>query len=343
MPFLSNINFDNLIPYCIFPNSFLRNGKIPPQEKVLFEILCSYDFLDRDGNRKGWCEVGLDTVAEQMGLEKRMIQIHLNRLIEKGFVTVVYRNTNPRYTGDPRSSIYILNILPGLSQADIQRIVSTMTITIKHKISGLNTIRVKTSRGIEYVPTSEEFDLEYLITGNRSSEVIDNITDENTETPTKADEDIFTFKPADKTTPTQKTTPEPNINDPDPIIRILMGNYNTVDVKDVCKYFSYVYSQVYTTDPTYMVDRIKDSSQVKLMIGKVGINNFIPMMEFFIRQYQKLFANTQYPRPKIFQLGITWIWNKLSDEYVKHQSNAAQVSDAESIQVQINNFETIDI
>jgi hypothetical protein len=341
MPFLSNINFDNLIPYCIFPNSFIRNGKIPPQEKVLFEILCSYDHLSKDGNRKGWCEVGLDTVAEQMGLEKRMVQIHLNRLIEKGFVTVVYRNTNPRYTGDPRSSIYILNILPGLSEADIKRIVSTMTVTIKHKISGLNTIRVKTSRGVEYIPSAEEFDLEYLITGNRSSEVLDDIADE--ETPkTEKEEDIFTFKANDK--PSQaKSNPEPNINDPDPIVRILMGNYNTVDVKDICKYFSYVYRQAYPIDPEYLIDRTKDSAQVKLMLGKVKVDTFIPMMEFFVRNYDRMFANSNYPRPKIFQMGITWIWNKLSDEFVKYQSAAKKTNEAESIQVQINNFETLDI
>ena len=105
-----------------------------------------------------------------MGLSKRQVQVYLKRLVEKGFVTIIYRNNT--LETDCRSSIYVLNILPGLSEADRKRIASTRTIGIKNKISGLNIIKVQTSKGMMYT-SQEEFDLEYLVTGKRSSCVIE--------------------------------------------------------------------------------------------------------------------------------------------------------------------------
>ena len=108
MEIRSNMSFEDLIPYCIFPNSFIRNGKIPPQQKVLFEILCSYDHVGSDGKRKGWCEPSLDKIAEQMGLKKRAVQTHLKRLVEAGMVVIVYFQYRPQMQEE--LPLYILNI-----------------------------------------------------------------------------------------------------------------------------------------------------------------------------------------------------------------------------------------
>lgn len=326
--FKSNIDLTDYIPFCVFPNSFIRNGKLSSNVKVLFEILCSYDHLDGDGKRKGWCSPALDTVAEQMGLEKRSVQNHLKKLVELGMVTIIYRNTQAT-SNEPRTSIYVLNILPGLSEVDLKRIAHTRNIEIKHIISGLNTIKVQTTNGIQTI-NREEFDLQYLVTGEHSSDVIDGELDENTDTEkdtkqTTDDDNIeFEFKPY---TPKAKRK-EAKCDDPDPIVRILKGDYSNLKPIDLCKYFKHCYELQYPGQ-IYMIDRYKDPSTLQAKFAE--LENLPELIEFFVRRYKDMFYSKDYPKPQIYQLSIAWIMNKLIDSFNRAEQ-AKQ--DAEPIRVQ---------
>lgn len=337
----SNIDFSDLLPYCIFPNSFIRNGNISSQEKVLFEILCSYDFINSEGNRKGWCDPSLDVISGQMGLGVRAVQIHLKRLVQRGLVIVIYRNTN---TQGARSSIYVLNILPGLSAPDRQRIASTRTIEIKHKISGLNTIKVQTITGMQYI-SEEEFDLEYLITGNRSSEIIegeiidanklfeDDTTEQRNESNKSEDTEVepstndfeVTFKKPDK--PLSKPVKlNETYNDPDPVVRILSGNYTGLTSKDLTSYFKHKYELQYPGE-TLSIDYVKDARALKAKMVEQDFDTLVKLIDYFILSYQKLFYNEEYRRPRIYQLSVKWIFNKLLENFYYMEKGKEPIPD----------------
>lgn len=344
--FKSNIDLndiDQMISCCVFPNSFIRNGKLSAQEKVLFEILCSYDFLNSDGERKGWCDVGLERVADEIGLSKRQVQIHLKRLVEKGFITIIYRNCNTTNGTDKRSSIYILNILPGLSESDRKRISSTRTIEVKNKISGLNTIKVQTSKGMKYI-TPEEFDLEYLVTGTRSSQVLEGeigdveIEDEdNIQTTTEDNEFKITTgrKVIDPAKLKKKDSKDPGYYSEDPIVRLMSGNYSDVKPMDMCNYFGTIYKQVYPNDPPYVVSKKIEIPHIKRRIEQVGEETLAEMIKYFIENYDRLFKNERYPRPTVYSIGADWIWKKLSEHYARATEVINEEKQRESIAVQI--------
>jgi DNA-binding transcriptional ArsR family regulator len=356
MNVVSNINFDNLIQYCIFPNSFIRNGKLPAQQKVLFEIFCTYDHLDGNGTRKGWCSPSLDKVAEQIGLSKRAVQVHLKRLVEAGMIVIVYRN-NEIVPGSPKSSIYILNILPGVSEADRKRIAAARTIEIKHLISGLSTIKIQTVTGMQYI-SEEEFDLECIVTGQRSSTVMDgeiadpediiSKVDENKTSTTAelnrftgeqlkaeskvAEDDVFSFK--------KNTTPKRDkigFNSEDVICRIGAGNYKGVTNKNICAYYKHLFEISYPGEK-YIVDYIKETGIIGARLKTWDIDVLIPMIEFFIQRYDKLFCTTEYPRPRLYQLSIAWIINKLNEQFSRAEK--AKVEMEEPIPFQTANQET---
>ena len=338
-------DYEQLISCCVFPNSFIRNGTLKPHEKVLFEILCSYDFLNSDGERKGWCDVGLDRVAEEMGLSKRQVQVYLKRLVEKGFVTIIYRNNT--LETDRRSSIYVLNILPGLSEADRKRIASTRTIGIKNKISGLNIIKVQTSKGMVYI-SPEEFDLEYLVTGKRSSCVIEG---EIGEVEIDKENTVEEFSDLKITTGRKVVDPESlkrnNSKDPgyysdDPVVRILSGNYKDLKPMDICKYFGFVYKQVYPNDPPYVVSKKIEIPHIKRRLSQVDTDVLIGMIKFFIENYDRLFKSENYLRPRIWAIGTDWIWQKLSEHYARATEILEEEKQRESIQVQMKDAITWD-
>lgn len=346
--FKSNIDlndYEQLISCCVFPNSFIRNGTLKPHEKVLFEILCSYDFLNADGERKGWCDVGLDRVAEEMGLSKRQVQVYLKRLVEKGFVTIIYRNNT--LETDCRSSIYVLNILPGLSEADRKRIASTRTIGIKNKISGLNIIKVQTSKGMMYT-SQEEFDLEYLVTGKRSSCVIKGeigeveIDKENTVEEFDGLKITTGRKVVDPESLKRNNSVDPGYYSDDPIVRILSGNYKDLKPMDICKYFGFVYKQVYPNDPPYVVSKKIEIPHIKRRLSQVDTDILIEMIKFFITNYDRLFKNENYLRPRIWAIGTDWIWQKLSEHYARATETLEEEKQRESIQVQMKDAITWD-
>jgi DNA-binding transcriptional ArsR family regulator len=368
---VSNMNFEDLIPYCIFPNSFIRNGKIPAQQRVLFEILCTFDHMDKNKNRKGWCDPNLDTLADYMGLSIRSVQTHLKRLVEAGMVTVVYRNNSLQ---NKRSSIYILNILPGISEFDRKRIAATRNIDIKHAISGLNNIKVQTAKGTQLI-SEKEFDLEYLVTGNPANgEIIDgeiatpediiskeeevNDGEESEVNYSKATEEYkqntttsngVHNRPKQNTTNTNteqvdeeieisftksniKVKKEPkqlndyqlaNWNNEDAIVRIQVGNYEGLKPIDYCMYFKHKYELQYPGEH-YIVDRTKDLAQIRNKLKDLEPELVINLIEYFVANYQRLFYNNEYRRPKIYQLGIAWLLNKLMENYYYKEKNKVE-------------------
>jgi hypothetical protein len=346
---VSNINFEDLISYCIFPNSFIRNGNIPAQQRVLFEILCTFDFMDKDGKRKGWCDPSLDTLSNYMGLSVRAVQIHLKRLVESGMVTVIYRNCS---INGKKSSIYILNILPSLSEADRIRIAATRNIEVKHAISGLNTIKVQTNSGIQSI-NEEAFDLQYIITGERSSEIIegeiatpeeiismfeeeevpqtekygyddevDEVVETSNCTDNKQNEDNFEISFKSPSTPISFKSKQEKIksmqndkwNDKDPVVRIMIGNLEDLKPLDYCKYFKHKYELQYPGE-MLVVDRIKDTAAIKNRLKDMEPSVLIGAINYYIANYQKLFYSEDYRRPKVYQLGITWVFNKLLENF----------------------------
>lgn len=321
MELKGNITFNDLIEYSVFPNSFIRNGKLTPNQKVLFEILCSYDFIQSDGTRKGWCCPSLDSVAEHMGVEKRAVQTQLCSLVEKGLVTIIYRNT----TANRKTSIYILNILPGLSEEDRQKIARSRNTEIKHLISGLNTIKVKIKEGIKYI-SDEEFDLQYLITGTRSSDVLEDDGPPEVEVNATVEEDdtVISFKKKKDNNEFDKA----KYNSSDPLERVKAGNYSNIDAEAIRKYFKYLYEATYNEIYTLGdKSKIREISLINTKIGIYGSDIFIDMLKYFVEKYEKNFYNPQYPRPEISQLSLTWIMNKLSAMYHKDTKLADKVSD----------------
>lgn len=344
----SNIDLNDieqLIQSCVFPNSFIRNGKISAQEKILFQILCSYDFLNTDGERKGWCEVGLERVASEIGLTKRQVQVHLKRLVEKGFVTIIYRNCTPTTDQSARSSIYVLNILPGLSEADRQRIASTRTIDIKNKLSGLNTIKVQTSSGMKYI-APEEFDLEFLVTGRRSSVTLEgeigsvDIEDEsgNATSVQNIDSDLQITvgrKVVDPAKLKKNIVRGEGYYHQDPVIRIINGNYKNVTAMDMCNYFIYIYGTIYPNDPRYLLSRKLELTHMKRRLAQVDTQTLAEMIKYFIENYNRLFRSEKYPRPRVYSLGADYVWQKVSEHYARATEVALEEEQRESIQVQI--------
>jgi len=343
---ISNINLNDLVSYCIFPNSFIRNGRLTPQQKILFEILCSYDYIGNNGDRKGYCDPTLNTLSKEMGLTVRSVQVHLKRLVEKGLVSIIYRTSCS--TGG-RSNIYVLNILPGLSRADIARIAKARDIQIKNLISGLNTIRVKTVDGIKDI-SPEEFDLQFITTGCKSSEVIEGeimspeeiISDEeeakvnsseltvSKETkmpsydiiPLEIKEDTnqeikqevkqkFTFKKI--ALPPRDTSSKPKVDGNTAVQRIIDRDFTKIKPIDICKYFKYRYKQEY--NEIYFIDRIKDSVAIKTRLKEIEISKLVNLIDFFIEKYKDLFYSPDYKRPKIYMLNISWLMNKLMENY----------------------------
>jgi DNA-binding transcriptional ArsR family regulator len=364
---VSNINFDDLIPYCIFPNSFIRNGKIPAQQRILFEILCTFDFMDKDGKRKGWCDPSLETLSDYMGLSIRAVQIHLKRLVEAGMVTVIYRNCSIE---GRKSSIYVLNILPGLSDADRLRIAATRNIEVKNAISGLNTIKVQTTEGMQHI-SEEEFDLQYIVTGEHSSEIIEGeIADPEDIISNEAEQDVSVFEQEGldnvkaKTVQDNKSNvqdtedfeisfkaPKTPINiktreekikamqderwsDKDPVVRILVGNFGDIKPMDYCKYFKHKYELQYPGEKL-VIDRIKDTAAIKNRLKDLEPEMLVKVIDYYIYNYQKLFYNEEYRRPKIYQLGIAWVFNKLLENF--YYAEKARV-EAEPIPVQNDSF-----
>lgn len=343
---ISNINLNDLVSYCIFPNSFIRNGRLTPQQKILFEILCSYDYIGDNGDRKGYCDPTLNTLSKEMGLTVRSVQVHLKRLVEKGLVSIIYRTSCS--TGG-RSNIYVLNILPGLSRADIARIAKARDIQIKNLISGLNTIRVKTVDGIKDI-SPEEFDLQFITTGCKSSEVIEGeimkpeeiISDEeeakvnskelsvseetempsynivpvelNEDTTQKVKEEVkqkFSFKKI--ALPPRDKSSKNNISENNAVQRIVNRDFTKIKPIDICKYFKYKYKQEY--NEIYFIDRIKDSVAIKTRLKEIEISKLVNLIDFFIEKYKDLFYSDNYKRPKIYMLNISWLMNKLMENY----------------------------
>lgn len=339
MKIKSNMTIEDLLPYCVFPNSFIRNGKIPPQQKVLFEILCSYDHAGVDGTRKGWCDPSLDKIAEQMGLKKRAVQTHLKRLVESGMVVVVYRNLS---LNESRTSIYILNILPGLNESDLKRIALTRNIEIKHLLSGLNTIKVQTAQGMFNV-AEEQFDLEYLITGKRSSTILqadriatpeEIISDADEKKirekdlygypePVKGDDVDDDFSDLTFSNKRVKRREKgPGWNSDNYLDRIVAGNYEKITSKEICGYFKYLYDLKYPLFPyTVNTKNWKDLNIIRANLEKFELDLFIPLIEYFIKNYERLFYNDDYPRPAIWQLSQAWIINKVTADFDKNQVN----------------------
>jgi DNA-binding transcriptional ArsR family regulator len=309
---------------------------------VLFEILCSYDHAGADGTRKGWCNPSLDKVAEQMGLKKRAVQTHLKRLVEAGMVFVVYRN-NQQFDG--RTSLYILNILPGLNEVDLKRIAHTRNIEIKHMLSGLNTIKVQTAKGIFDV-AEEQFDLEFIITGKRSSTILQaddiasaediissaeegQIKDKElygftgdqlkaNKNEVNSDDDMSGLSYSDRKV--KKKSQGPGWNSEDMLERIKSGNYKDITSSEICVYFKYLYDKQYPRYP-YIIEwnNNKDVDTIRAKLEKFDIDVFIPMMEHFFKIYDKMFYAPEYPRPGIWQFNQSWIVNKLSADFDKTQ------------------------
>lgn len=330
---VSNINFQDLIPYCIFPNSFIRNGNLTVHERMLFEVLCSYDHLDKNKQRKGWCDPSLARLAKDMGCSKRTVQYHLKKLVEKGLVVIVYRNNS---TTDKKNPIYILNILPGLSETDKKRIAHSRTVEIRHLISGLNIVRVKTSKGMQYV-TPEEFDLEYLVTGQRTEnrdviegeiatlDDIDNMLEtsepDKKEEQKEEDDDMkISFKRINeplepiKLKESKPTTKQKQKQKKDPVAQILAGNYEKINAKDLALYFKYVYELTYLGE-FYAIDYKKDLRALKLKQEQLGTELLCDLIKYFVTRYKDLFYSEEYKRPRIYHLNIAWVFNKLMENY----------------------------
>ena len=359
MEIRSNVTLNDLVPYSIFPNSFIRNGKLSPQQKILFEIFCSYDHIGVDGTRKGWCEVSLDTIAQQMGLVKTSVQVHLKKLVELGMIVVVYRNNDPNFNKS-KTSIYILNILPGISESDKKRIIASRNIEIKNQISGLNTIKIQTPKGFQYV-SSEDFDLAFLVSGERSNDVVEvsgvvtpeeiiskedeaKVTDEQLYKhqpkveSIKIDDDL-TITMGRKISPGKKT----DWNNINTINRISAGNYKDIKVGDICTYFKKIYEEVYNGQIYFIYTN--DQKHIKEILEKVNVDLLIPLIEHFIKNYEKLRCyKPEYPKPNIWALTQEWILNLVSNDYFKQEKITEQVEAKRSwTRAEFDAMETLDI
>jgi len=63
--------------------------------------------------------------------------------------------------GGARSSIYILNVLPGVSMEDLAKIRSVAEVGIRNAISGINCVRLKTAKGEQHM-FPEEFCMDLI-------------------------------------------------------------------------------------------------------------------------------------------------------------------------------------
>jgi hypothetical protein len=184
--------------------------------------------------------------------------------------------------------------------------------------------------------SEEEFDLEYIVTGHRSSTVMEGevadaedviskeeeskvkdaelsrFTGEQLKKEKKEVEDEISFKPSKKVT----SAPKIGFNSDNIIERISAGNYKGVTPKDICQYFKHLFEISYPGE-RYVTDFIKEPSIIKSKLAVYEIEVFISMIEFFIQRYDKLFFNSEFPRPRIYQLSIPWILNKLGEQFAR--------------------------
>jgi len=358
----SNMTFSDLLTYCVFPNSFIRNGSLTIQERMLFEILCSYDHLDDDGSRKGWCCPSLDRLSKDLGLGVRAIQVHLKRLVKKSMITVVYRNNVPSAV-EGKSSIYILNILPGLSENDRKRIATIRDIEIKNLISGLNVIRVQTAEGFHNLATNE-FDLHYLLTGEKTDtafrvegEVIDEksasriISDEQeqkvsnkdlygegvcryNESTTESSEgdSTITFRPSSSSVRKGATDCDSRT---DPLSMIRAGKFVDIKEEHICQYFAELYQTSYEGEQYFsnVKETMKDQKILTKILETMEMEQLVPMIEFYVTHYKKLFHHTNHPRPRIRYLAVEWIFTNLIKAYQQYatiQSEASSLNNKQS-------------
>lgn len=372
MEFRSNMTFDDLLTYCVFPNSFIRNGQLTLQERMLFEILCSYDHIGTDGTRKGWCNPSLERLSQDVGLKVRAVQVHIKRLVEKGMVVIVYRNNVPSDV-DGKSSIYILNILPGLSESDRTRIAKCRNIQIKNMISGLNTVRVRKSDGFHNI-VEEEFDLQYLLTGTRSDTIIDiegDIIDgKNSEKIITKEEERklndktlygyggsrsgkgdlgecdgdcdISFK---QTSGNSRAGVKSNHNQYDPLERLISRKYTNIKGEDICRYFAKLYETAFVGEQYFSkVEKTqKDQEVISRLLDKIGIEKLIPLMEFFVTNYRTLFYHANQPRPRIKYLEIDWIITKAMATMVEKEKVNKEVEHINRKNKEEEIYETIQL
>jgi DNA-binding transcriptional ArsR family regulator len=318
------MQINSLLEYSVFPNSFIRNNKLTPHQKILFEIFCSFDHIQEDGKRKGWCYPSLETISYNMGISIRAVQVHLKALVELGLITIVYRNNGSR--SEDKSSVYVLNILPGISEEDRQKIAHTRNIEIKNLISGFNTIKINTTTGMQYI-SEEEFDLEYIVTGQRSSVVIDGEIQGTDSDVFKEDEEGFegiSFKQS-----RVKITPNKNTGIIDELEKLKNGRYTVVSNDSVRNYFKFLYEQKY---PGFIYDIKSKTVQyedniISSRIREYGTEKFIVLMKHFIEHYERLFFNEKYPKPNIGMFNLAWIMNKLDVDYNQYITNQEKIDD----------------
>jgi len=147
-----NTKPDVLLPYLetvMYPTNFIEDTSLSPQEKILLGIFHSYD-----NQNKGWCIAPLEEVAIKMGRKKRAIQTQLDKLVKKGFISIIYRNMARNKDNSERTSIYVFNT----NKVDEFK----REIELKNIIHALGQeVRVKTKSGMRDV-SSENFTVKLL-------------------------------------------------------------------------------------------------------------------------------------------------------------------------------------
>ena len=142
-----NTKPDVLLPYLetvLYPTNFIEDTSLSPQEKILLGIFHSYD-----NQNKGWCITALEEVAKKMGRKKRAIQTQLGKLVKKGYISIIYRNTNRNKDNSERTSIYVFNS----NKVD----EFTREIELKNIVCALGQeVRIKTRSGMRDI-SSENF------------------------------------------------------------------------------------------------------------------------------------------------------------------------------------------
>ena len=147
-----NTKPDVLLPYLetvLYPTDFIEDTSLSPQEKILLGIFHSYD-----NQNKGWCDAALEEVAKKMGRKKRAIQTQLDKLVKKGYISIIYRNTNRNKDNSERTSIYVFN---SNKVDEFKREIELRNIV--HALG--QQVRIKTKSGMRDV-SSENFSVKFL-------------------------------------------------------------------------------------------------------------------------------------------------------------------------------------
>lgn len=291
------MSIDKAIKTSTFFNSFIRNKNLSNNEKLLFEILCSYDI-----NKKGWCQVSVDRLSEDMQLTPQSTRNILNQLTKIGLVIIVYTQNS----GGLKTPIFVLNILYGISIADKQRLSQLRDSSIRNKISGLSFIKLKTHTGVKELSIND-FNLELLVTGeigNITTEVIEGELTENSNNR----ETVLTTKPMIKKI--RNKTLDSDYNNTNIYVRIEHGNYTNVTAKILTEYFQHIYKKAYPGEVT-VVDSMRDVSVINKKLKEFELDDVVKMIELLVYKYKDNFYTVKFPRPKLVILSYDWIFNSI--------------------------------